>query len=158
MRSELRKQVPHLGGCGPAIILGAAVLAVVGGFFLWKWVQNSPTKMVQAAMRAAHRDGAAGLRPFLTPESSLGPSAEQWTGQLVQVFRTTAVLKNEEVTGDEATVHVLIVQRPGGGVDATSDLGVKTVRSPERGWLIDLPATIASVTPQFWQSLPAAPG
>jgi len=157
MRAELRKQIPRTRGCGPAIILAIILVVAGGGVLLWNWVQNTPSRMVQKAIAAARQSGEPGLKPFMTPESLANPSSEAWLRQLVQAFKCTTMLKREEVVGDEGTAHVLVTQRAVGNLAPQTDLGVRAVRSKDKGWLIELEPTMASVSPQFWLALAASP-
>jgi hypothetical protein len=94
------------------------------------------------------------MRGYLTDESLRNPSCDAWLQQLAPAMGTNSMLKNEEIVGDEATVHILVVQRSGAGLETRTDVGVKAVRVPGRGWLISLEPTMSGVTPQFWESLP----
>ncbi len=155
MRAELRARLPHTQGCGALIVVAALVVVVVAGYLAWNWLQDRPSRMVQKVMTLARHDNLQGMKRYLTDESLRNPSCDAWLQQLAVAMSTNCMLKNEGVVGDEATVHLLGGQRSEGVSNTATYLSVKAVRVRERGWLIDLEQTMASVTPQFWLSLAA---
>jgi hypothetical protein len=155
MRAELRAKLPRTQGCGALIVVVGLAVVAVAGYFVWNWVKDTPSRMVQKVMTQARHGNVQGMRRYLTDESLQNPSCDAWLQQLSLALGTNSMLRNAEVVGEEGTVHILVVQRSGTGLETTTDLGVKAVRVAKRGWLIDLERTMASVTPQFWESISA---
>jgi len=153
MRAELRAKLPRTQGCGALIIVALLVVVAVAGYLVWNWLKDTPSRMVQKVMTQARHRNLQGMRRYLTDESLRNPSCDVWLQQLAAAMGTDSMLRNEETVGDEGTVHILVVQQSGGGLETKTDFAVKTVRVPGRGWLISLEPTISSVTPQFWESL-----
>ena len=157
MRAELRRQLPKTRGCGALIVLAALAVLAALGYVLWRWVQDSPARLVQRAMKCAIKGDLDGLEGYLTKESLDNANADQWVPLLAVALggKKTCVQK-EQIVGDEATVNVQVIERAASGVDTRTDLPVTVVRVKGKGWRIQLDKTMRAASPQFWQSIAAA--
>ena len=158
MREELRRRLPKTTGWGIGIVLGLMVILLAITFAVYHFaVADSPSAMIQSFMAAARDNDLERMRGFLTEESKHNPSCQRWLGQLaIALGKRNAVMKNADMLGERATVHVLVEHRSGSGGRASTDVGVETVRTSE-GWQVNLERTMASVPHQFWTTITTAP-
>jgi hypothetical protein len=158
MREELRRRLPKTTGWGIGIVLGLMVILLAIAYAVYHFaVADSPSAMIQSFMTAARDNDLEGMRGLLTEDSKQSPSCERWLGQLaVALGKRKAVMKNADMLGDRATVHVLVEHRSASGDRASTDVGIETIRTKE-GWQVNLERTMASVPHQFWTTITTAP-
>ncbi len=158
MREELRRRLPKTTGWGIGIVLGLMVILLAIAFAVYHFVvADSPAAMVQSFMAAARDNDLERMSGFLTEESKQSPSCQRWLGQLaVALGKRNAVMKNADMLGDRATVHVLVEHRSASGDRVSTDVGIDTVRN-KQGWQVNLERTMASVPHQFWTTITTAP-
>jgi hypothetical protein len=158
MREELRRKLPHTTACGVGVVVGLMVTLMAITFVIYHYaVADSPSKMIQSFMAAARDDDLAKMRGFLTEDSKQNPACQRWLQQLaIALGKRQAVMKNADMLGDRATVHVLVMHRAGSGEPVATDVGVETVRA-EEGWQVNLEKTMASVPHQFWTTITTTP-
>ncbi len=154
MREELRRRLPRTRGWGIGVVVGLMVILVVITFVIYHYaVADTPSKMIQSFMTAARDNDLEKMKGFLTEDSRTNPACQRWLEQLAAALgRRKAVMRNADMLGDRATVHVLVEHRAGSGEMVATDVGVETIRA-EEGWLVDLEATIGSVPHQFWSTI-----
>ncbi len=156
MREELRRRIPKTRGWYTGTILG--ILVIVGCIILliWRSMQaESPQRVVEKALEAARADNVAGVRAVLTPTSMSEPAAETWLEQFSTVLaRPEVEIRDVNLLRDAATVRIGVPHRSLAGGTETTEVGVRTLRV-DNEWRIDLPSTMASANPQFWQALAA---
>jgi len=156
MREELRRKIPKTRGWYTGTILG--ILAIVGVilWLVWRSMQaESPQRAVEAAIEAARAKNTAGVAALLTPGSMVEPAAQNWLQQFSTVMaRPDVTITDVDLLRNQANVRVAVPHRGLSGGTETTQVSVKAVRVDDE-WRIDLPGTMASANPQFWQVLAA---
>lgn len=154
MREELRRKLPRTRGWATGIVIGLMLVLLAITYVVYHYaVADSPSRMVQSFMADARDSDLQAMRGHLIDESKTSPTCDRWLGQLaIALGKRKAVMKEADILGDRATVHVLVMHRSGSGEMVSTDLGVETIRG-EEGWQVDLEETMGSVPHQFWTTI-----
>jgi len=159
MREELRRKLPKTRGWYTGSIVG--ILAIIGVvvWLVWRSMQaESPERSVKAAIEAAQAGDVAGVSALLTPESMVEPAAQTWAEQFsAALSRPGVAISDVDLLRDRANVKVGVPHRGSTGQMVTDQVCIKTARVG-KAWLIDLPGTMATASPQFWQAIAAEAG